>query len=279
MVSLDQRNQRVADLRNASPICYSFLFQEPGAEQEPQTIADRAANAIMVNDRSSFEGVVEDLNRRKLKETADWVLDDLLLFTLLVGSKVFHCGGELCDAIVQIRRPTNSLDVAFHGAVRSLSQDAYAIEGNFSFAKLVFCHLIGRRQVDSSIAGTVYAELTSPNLLTSLEGLPRLLAYRSFDLLVQEGIEFRLDSMDEIVSAIESRSSDMSIRDWLRIVVAMRPSVLIWIVSGLLALCSIGFSGGLLFSRITDTYQPTPAQEPIPTKLPITSSQGDRESP
>lgn len=272
MVSLDGRNQFIDDLRNAPSTQFAFalVFGESRKIAEATTVADRAVRAIATNNQVAFAEVIEELRRRKVKADSDWVLDDFLLFALLVGSKKFRVGGEVCSAIINERRPTNELDTAFNGALRSLSQDAYAIEGAFSFVKLVFCDLIGQLRIDSAVARSVYAELTKPEFFAELDTFPRLLAYRAFDLLVRDGIEEKLDSMDAIVSAIESRSNDMSIRDWCRIAIAMRPSVLAWIVGGLIALCTASFSAGRWFASPTESNsKETLPNSSVPESNPV----------
>lgn len=279
MVSVDSRNQFVADLRSASPNCYAFIFRGHCEESANSSVGDRAAQAIATNNDDAFEKIVEELSRRKIKPTADWILDDYLLFALLIGSKKFHCGGELCEAIIQTRRPSNPTDIAFHGVVRSLSQDAYAIEGEYSFVKLVCCDLLGKLQLNTSSARTVYSELTKPELFAQLSGFPKLLAYRSFDLLVQHGIEDQLDSMDAIVSAIESRSAEMSVRDVLKIAASMRPSALFWIGTGLVTLCSICFSSGLMWQWSSEDHPLEPAQDTTQTNLPPAITSDDSNPP
>ena len=177
MVSLDARNQFIDDLRNTptSRFALALVFGEGYTSVEAATVADRASVAIIANDEAAFAKVVEELQRRKIKADADWVLDDFLLFVLLVGSNKFRNGNQLCKAIIGERRPTNELDIAFNDALRSLSNDAFAIEGAFSFAKLVFCDLVGRLRIDRSVARTVYDELTKQGLLHELATFPRLL--------------------------------------------------------------------------------------------------------
>ena len=251
MVSLNDRNKFIAELHNepSTHFAFALVFESDCfcKTETAVTVADRAARAIVKGDQAAFAEVVEELNRRKVKPDVDWVLDDFLLFALLVGAKKYHVGEALCNAIINARRPADEMDTALNGAFRSLSLNAYTIEGEFSFVKLVFCDLIGQLHIDTTVAGTVYAELTDTDLFAKLENFPKLLAYRAFDLLVQHGIEDNLDSMDTIVSAIESRSSDMSLRDWLKIALAMRPSVLVWIGTALFALSSLCFSAGLWF--------------------------------
>lgn len=286
MVSLNERNQFIEDMRSAPSTCFALalVFGESCKVKEAtaMTVADRAAKAVAMNDQAAFAEVIEELERRKIKADSDWVLDDFLLFALLVGSKRFRVGGDLCSAIINKRQPKNPVDSALHGALRSLSQNAYAIEGGFSFVKLVFCDLIGQLRIDSAVARTVYAELTGTGLVAELDNFPKLLAYRAFDLLVQNGIEDNLDSMNSIVAAIEARSANMSIRDWFKIAIAIRPSVVAWIVGLLFVLCSACFSAGIwsassIESKSTDSLPRSNISEPAP--VPDTANVGNESLP
>lgn len=214
----------------------------------------------MSNDDETFTRVVKELDSRKIKPDADWVLDDLLLFALLVGAKKFAVGDSLCKAIIGQRRPTNELDIAFNDAMRSLSQGAVAIEGAFAFAKLVFCDLTGQLRIDKSVARTVYTDLTRRGRPNDLATFPRLLAYRAFDLLVHHGIEHELTSVDAIVDAIQERSENMSVGDWGRIALAMRPSVIAWIVGAGIAIATTGYSVGVYFATTNNADATDAAQ-------------------
>lgn len=262
MVSLNGRNDFIADWRSApsTNFAYSLVFGKSCEALEATTIGDRAARAVATNDKDSFVSAINELNRRKIKPESDWVLDDFLLFALITGARKFQVGKELCNAIISERRPTNALESALHGAFRGISQNAYAIEGEFSFVKLVFCDITGQLRIDSNIAQTVYAELTNSELFAKLENFPKLLAYRAFDLLVLHGIENKLDSTDAIVSAIESRAEKMSLRDWFKVVIAMRPSVWVWIICGLFTACSACFAAGFWFASLTESSQINPQE-------------------
>jgi hypothetical protein len=246
MVSLDSRNQFIDDLRNSQSGCFTLalVLNEQRAPANPVTLDDRAALAVISSDARAFGEVVAELELRKVNPDADWVLDDFLLFTLLVGAMKFSVGKQLCKAIISERRPTNEMDISLNDSLRSLSRDALAVEGAFSFVKLVFCDLVGRLRIDKAIARTVYDELTNPEMIRQLATFPRLLAYRAFDILVRNGIEEKLDSADAIVSAIESQAGNLSIGDWWRIALAMRPAALLWIGGVLVALCTASFSMG-----------------------------------
>ncbi len=246
MVSLDARNQFIDDMRESPASCFTLalILGEDCSSTSPTTVADRAARAIISNDSPAFEKVVKELESRKIKADADWVLDDFLLFALLVGSKKFYLGDQLCKAIIGQRRPTNEFDIAFNDALRGLTHDAFAIEGAFSFAKLVFCDLLGRLRIDRGVARTVYREVSRPGFLENLSTFPKLLAFRAFDILVERRIEDELDSVDAIVSAIQMRSDEMSVRDWWKITTAMRPATITWIVGSLITLSIASFSIG-----------------------------------
>ena len=250
MVSLDARNKFIDDLKRSESSCYALalVLREECSSAIPQTIADRAAFAISSHDGSAFARVVEELENRKMNPNADWVLDDFLLFSLLIGKKEFGYGEQLCKSIIGERRPTNSLDIAFNDAMRSLSAEAYAVEGAFSFAKLVFCDLTGQNRLNTTVARIVYTELTQNIIIDELGTFPRLLAYRAFDLLVCEGIEAELGSVRAVVEAIQEMSEKMSIGDWGRIVLAMRPTVITWIVGGLITMLSLAYYAGGYFA-------------------------------
>jgi hypothetical protein len=260
MVSLDARNQFIADLRatSSSGFVLALILGEDCPDSTPTTVSDRGAQAIVTDDKSAFESAVEELESRKVRTDSDWVLDDFLLFVLLVGAKKFNVGDELCKSMLSPRRPTNELDTKFNNVMRSLSQDALAIEGAFSFAKLVFADLTGQATIDNSVARTVYGELTATNL-EDLATLPRLLAYRAFDILLSNRVEDELNTVDAIASAIQSRSENMSIGDWLKIGLAMRPGVLMWICGLLIAACTASFSAGKFLANSPELEGP--AQE------------------
>lgn len=246
MVSLDARNQFIDDLRQSEASCFALalVFKEKCASVAPITLADRVACSVISNDQGAFRQIIEELKGRKVKAESDWVLDDFLLFGLLLGEKKFGIGSPLCRSIIGERRPSNDLDIGLNDALRSLSYDAMAVEGAFSFVKLVFCDLVGRRRIDSDVARVVYRELTNSEMIGRLSTFPRLLAYRAFDILVVDGIEEEIDSTDAIVAAIEARAENMSIRDWWKIVSAMRPTVLCWLVGAVFTLCSFSFGLG-----------------------------------
>ena len=133
MVSLELRNQFIEELRSASSTRFAFLlvFNEPCDLTGATTIADRAAKAVATTNRSEFLDVVSELRSRKVKEDADWVLDDFLLFALVVGAKKFQTDCDLCRDVLAARHPTNKFDIAFSVAIQSLVNNAYAIEGEF----------------------------------------------------------------------------------------------------------------------------------------------------
>lgn len=268
MVSLDARNQFIDDLRSSASSCFTLalVLGEDCPSAEPATVADRASLSIISNDEAKFSEVVQELESRRIKADADWVLDDFLLFALLVGAHKFGCGNPLCKAIIGARRPSNEQDIALNDAMRGLSCGAFAVEGPCSFAKLVFCELTGELRIDKPVARRVYSELTRRGRPDELSTFPRLLAYRAFDLLVRKGIEDQLTSVDAIVAAIEERSDKMSIGEWGRIAFAMRPSAIAWVAGILIAISTAAFSAGMWFASPAGSNSVESSQKAIPTQ-------------
>ena len=155
MVSLEQRNRFIEELQGepSTNFAYCFVFGKPVELHDSPHITLRAAESVASNNKSTFKGVIEELSRRKVKPDSDWVLDDLLLFVLLVGASKFKIGHELCNSILEGRQPKNTADRALQNSFHSISQKALAVEGKYSFVKLVFCELTGQLKLNRLLVG------------------------------------------------------------------------------------------------------------------------------
>ena len=101
--------------------------------------------------------------------------------------------------------------------------------------------------------------------------LPRLLANRAFDIIVQRSVARKLDSSAEIAAEIQNRAEDFSIGDWWTIAMAMKPKIL-WatiITSGLIIVGAFGLGWNMsgASQQVTE-----PVVAPSQSQPPITSA-------
>ena len=95
MVSIESRNGFLAQLAS-DPDARTMVALVCGDDSKElaagRRSADRIAVAILKSDKSEFEKIIAELEERKLSPTAEWIKDDYLLFSLVVGSLKFKTG-------------------------------------------------------------------------------------------------------------------------------------------------------------------------------------------
>ena len=263
MVSIDSRNGFLKQLEsdpNAN-VMVAFVFGRDISQLSTNgRLADRIVDAIAKTDSDVFRKIVDELNERRIDTSSDWINDDYLLLALVIGSRTFDYGKDLCKNVLRNQRVTDRHSKKFHKVLEQFASGSNAVDGEYSFAKLVFRELVEPAELELEDARTVYRELTSIGELEELPTLPRLLVLKAFDLIVEKSVKRKLDSSSKIASEIQSRADDFSIGDWFKILLAMKPKILWALGVGLVALVGAAFGAGTFFSSATDSTTP-PAKQ------------------
>ena len=253
MVSIESRNAFMAELA-ADPEAKTMVTfiggGDGGVPAARGRLANRIAIAVLKSDKNEFQNIVDELGERKLSPDAEWIKDDYLLFSLAVASRKFEAGQELTQSILQAQQVSESESKKLHSALSQFAFGSSSIDGEYSFAKLVLRELVAPADLALSDARVVYGELVSLGDTSSLPTLPRLLANRAFDIIVQKNVIRKLDSSAKIAAEIQSRAEDFSIGDWWEIAMAMKPKILWTIILTLGAIVGGAFWTGGYVSGI-----------------------------
>lgn len=229
MVSLESRNGFLSELNSDDDAKTMVAFvcgNSDSALQSGRRVADRIACAVIKSDKVEFEKIVGELNERKVSSSAEWINDEYLVFALVVASRKFDLGKELTQSVLRAQQLSESESKKLHHAISQFAFGSNAIDGEYSFAKLVLRELVSPAGLNLNEARTVYEELAGIEDLNSLPTLSRLLASRAFDLVILKNVELKLDSSATIAAEIQSRAEDFSIGDWWNIAMAMKPKFL-----------------------------------------------------
>ena len=245
MVSIESRNAFMAELA-ADPEAKTMVTfiggVDGGVPAARGRLANRIAIAVLKSDKNEFQNIVDELGERKLSPDAEWIKDDYLIFSLAVASRKFDAGKELTQGILRIQQISDGESKKLHSALTQFAFGSNSIDGEYSFAKLVLNELVSPSELELRDARVVYSELVSLGDFSSMPTLPRLLANRAFDIIVQGSVARKLDSSAEIAAEIQNRAEDFSVGDWCTIAMAMKPKIL-WatiITSGLIIVGAFG---------------------------------------
>lgn len=247
MVSLESRNGFLSELNSNDDAKTMIAFVYGASEsalQGGRRTADRIACAVMKDNKAEFQKVVDELGERKLNSSAEWIHDDYLAFALTVASRKFDAGLELTRNVLRAQQLSASESKKLHNAISQFALGSNAIDGEYSFAKLVLRELASPARLSLNEARVVYTELAGIDDLDSLSTLSRLLAIRAFDIVVQKNVEPKLDSSATIAAEIQSRAEDFSIGDWWKIATAMKPKFLWTLIIGFASLIGGAFWAG-----------------------------------
>lgn len=277
MVSLESRNGFLSELisDDDAKIMVAFICGGDGsALRSGRRVADRLACAVVKSDNAEFEKIINELGERKISSSAEWINDDYLVFALVVASRKFSAGQELTQSILRAQQVSDSESKKLHHAISQFAFGSNAIDGEYSFAKLVLRELTSPTGINLNEARTVYAELVGIDDLNALPTLSRLLAGRAFDLVVLKNVELKLDSSATIAAEIQSRAEDFSIGDWWKIAMAMKPKFLWTLVLSFGGLLGGAFWAGTYLGGSPEPHQSsTNAIAPqLPKTLPTIDS-------
>ena len=161
-----------------------------------------------------------------------------------MGSLKFKTAEAFTKSVLCAQQVSGSESRKLLSALSQVAFGSSSIDGEYSFAKLVLRELISPTELEICDARAVYGELDSMGDISLLPTLPRLLANRAFDLLVQKSVVSKLDSSAKIVVEIQSQAENFSVGDWLKIAMAMKPKILWTIIVSAAALVGGAFGLG-----------------------------------
>ena len=278
MVSIESRNGFLKQLE-ADPdarVMVAFIFgKDISSLSTNGRLADQVVNAIVNSDSKAFQDIVGELNERKIHASSDWIYDDYLLLALVVASRKFDYGNSLCKNILGSQNATEKESQSLHTALLQYVAGSNAVDGDFSFAKFVFRELINPEELKLEEARTVYRELTSIADLHSLPTMPRLLALRAFDLVVEKNVKPKLDTSRKIACEIQSLADHFSLGDWIKIFLAMKPKFLWGLGVAFFVVLGTAFGLGTQFSS-NETKERLPQKKTVESN-PATSNLSSKQ--
>ena len=245
MVSLTQRDEFIIGVERDSELrpLRAFVFGERVSESLPGTTTrSRLFEALRRNDSHGFGDVISDLERRKLSPDSDWIGDDCVTFFLVLGTLKFSMGENLVDKLLQARgKTTNPQAQRVNQAFEAIRRREFAMEGEYAFIKAAYRVISESWKPSDPDCAQLYKQLTKPGFVEQLDPFLRLLAIRTFDLV----IESRTASLDpgtwpQVFQKLQDEGAKLSLSQFFRLLKHLRIGVVIAIILALPAIFGAG---------------------------------------
>ena len=261
MVSLSERDcivQNALSDRDLSCI-YRFIFEGKVSDAGRNDKQGRVLVAIARSDKRDFQRLLEDFAGRKVTTETDWIHNDCLIFLLLLGCHKFSLPTSSLDQVLTAReKNANPVAVKTNQIFRSLSRSEFSLEGEYSFIKVVFLDLIDRLQLTHIRGLPIFTTLTSTDILSELSPFLRLLAVRSFDLLVTATAPTEENAYEELIEVIHSLSPNWTIRETAKLIWALPIKRAVILSAAIIAVISFfGGSGYWFMANMNSSPKPT----------------------
>lgn len=260
MVSLTQRDEFITGVERDPELrpLRAFIFGERVAESLPGiTTRSRLFEALRRNDSDAFRAVIADLERRKLSADSDWIGDDCVMFLLLLGVAKFSMGEAVADKLLQARgKTTNPQAQRVNQAFEAIHRREFAMEGECAFIKSAYRVLSDTWKPSDPDCALLYKQLTKPGFIEQLDPFLRLLAIRTFDLIM----ESRTASLDpgtwpQVFQKLQDEGAKLSLSQFFRLLKHLRVGVVIAIIVALSAVFGAGSAWSWWRSKPSKPYR------------------------
>ncbi|NLR57636.1 hypothetical protein HGH93_05975 [Chitinophaga polysaccharea] len=191
MVSLDERIPLLQALNGDNKLhaFWSLLINKPidfqlaaDNDSEVDQVYFGCIKAIIADNKPEFELHFNRLARRSptRDDPPPFVFDDLLIYTILVGSCMFGVGKEWLGNILRIR-PSSPSTITFQNL---LNVDVNRYD-SLQFVVVPFLHRKNRSVISNEMLNNALNEITSdPSLFTGNNLFAALLAMRCYNLII-----------------------------------------------------------------------------------------------
>jgi hypothetical protein len=238
MVSLRQR-QALAGLSEADPHLKKFQLFLAGenigdAGRGKGGVREELLSAIISNDSVRFKDAAVEIGRRKISAGSDWCQDDYLLFLLVLGNELFGRPLTFLPKVIEARRNNpNAIPRKINQVFAALDRQEFGINGEFCFLKIPFLRLAGKLRLGPSEADRALRAMSEPGLFDQLTPFLQLLMQKAYDIVLTERQPLATETTTQLIEGFETHAKDLSLRQWLRVVVAL-PGRMIFTVIALL---------------------------------------------
>lgn len=221
MVSIEPNN-RILDSIKDNELLYTFyLFvnNRPLPQlnisnlNTTENIVLHSIKAISQNNESAFLLALRALSKRNPTGSSPWINDNVLIFVILLGCKIFNKNNSLITNILNLRSksevPEKNLVTVAYKNILSNNSDYL---GKMGFLHWVFDYILSKRIPDTNQIKKIYFELKANFQLLQKDVLLKIVSERAYDLWV-EYFPFdseRIQKMENFISNFESRSKKIS---------------------------------------------------------------------
>lgn len=193
MVSLEDRsvyfkpyleNQRFVFL-------YEFVFFQKVADSfkpvlESDTYLKLVADSIIANDKRKFIKTVSFFEQRQPNEDADYINDDILLFTLLCGFAKFSLDPKWVIECLNFRSASSPEEIIKRQTFLNIAQKNYeSTDNNFGII-IVIERIISQVLLPNSLKARFYETTANLDFPPFNDAVLSMLAIRGFDILLIE---------------------------------------------------------------------------------------------
>jgi hypothetical protein len=263
MVSLSDRDcivQNALSDRELSCV-YRFIFEGKVSDSSANDKQGRVLLAIARSDERDFQPLLKDFAGRTVTPETDWIHNDCLIFLLLLGCHKFSMSTSSLDPVLTARESNrNPVAVKTNQAFRSLYRSEFSLEGEYAFIKVVFLDLIYHLQLTHIRGVPIYESLTSTGILSELSPFLKLLAVRSFDLLVSATAPTEENAYEELIEAIHRLSPNWTLRETAKLVWALPVKRAFVLATAIVAAISFFGGAGYWFMEKMN-FSPKPSTE------------------
>lgn len=218
MVSLETVSDvmKEADSDPELGVIRKFLFGEgvSSIEESKYCYAD-IIYALNSGRASAFKQCLDGFESRKASETSAWCYDDSLIFLLLLGVKKFRVQTNLIADILKVRKSavdTKDITQTFS----DINENSFSVELPYDFLKIVLVWLANSERPTRESAYKCYRFLTDPGFFESLSPFSKLVALRSFELILYQREPQEYEVFEDLVVALARYKQNMNLRQlWL----------------------------------------------------------------
>ncbi len=167
--------------------------------------------ALRADRASEFNRILESYETRKPSESSTWCYDDALIFLLLLGIKKYKIDTNLISKMLEVRKSLSS-GMGITQTFGDINEDSFSIDLPYDFVKTVFLQMMSGQQLDRESAHKCYSYLTATGFLESLTPFLRLLALRSYELILFKREPKQYETIEDAITALSKAREDLSIK-------------------------------------------------------------------